>query len=836
MTVVEHVSSAKSVATERIHKKAHVGTLLSFSSLALGMMFALALHAEEPLHLPIIPPSVSRITPVGMERGKTAIFIIEGRNLSEATEVFFDASGMSGKVTQVTDVAEKIAAPRAGEDLGAQVPQGKKQTATLEIMVPKDITPGIHRFRIKTPLGTTNKMVFAVGALPEIKPHETATMGSTAMPEMVALPSTLIGNIAAPGDRNSFQFEGKAGEEMVFAVQASRLGSELKSMLVLSDSAGEMLAAAGKNDTSADAALHYKLTRDGKYTLSITDRDRGGGKDYFYRMDAGPLPSIMSVFPLGVRAGQASEVSVEGFNLGGIRRVKVEALSSAEGWTAMPLEVKSNGGSLLKGAKLAVGSEPEVFEEEPNNTVAKAQAVSLPVTINGHIDGGVKADGNSDEDYFRFHASAGQQLSIDVAAARLGSALDSVIEVLDAKGNAIPRATIRCLNQTTTTLSDRDSRTTGIRLVSTSELHEGDYLMVGDELNRIDIIPDQPDADTNLKGIDDLRLAYLGTSPDVHAVNTPVYKAQVLPPDADLPSNGLPVFRLTWRNDDGGPGYGADSKLDFVAPADGEYILHLKDVRDMEGADFAYRLTLRDATPDYRLKAEPENPNIPRSGSTTMIVSVIARRGEDSPIEIEVKGLPAGVSASPATIFPGQDSTVVVLTADADAPLDTRPAPIQIVGHSMVDGHDMMRTANRSEDGDAALQLASITPAPDVVVTAESREVSIEPGKEVTVTLHVDRHNGFKGRVPCFVQNLPPGVRVVNVGLNGVLVTEAQSSRTFTLRAEDWAKPISQPIYVVGIVESNSPTMHPSASVLLKIAGANETASHADIADHAQHR
>ena len=142
--------------------------------------------------------------------------------------------------------------------------------------------------------------------------------------------------------------------------------------------------------------------------------------------------------------------------------------------------------------------------------------------------------------------------------------LDSVIEVLDAQGNPIPRATIRCLNQTTTTLSDKDSRTMAIRLISTSDLREGDYLMVGDELNRIDFIPDQPDADTILKGVDDLRLAYLGTSPDVHAVNTPVYKAEILPPDAQVPSNGLPVFHLTWRNDDGGPGYGADSKLDLL--------------------------------------------------------------------------------------------------------------------------------------------------------------------------------------------------------------------------------------------------------------------------------
>jgi len=406
----------------------------------------------------------------------------------------------------------------------------------------------------------------------------------------------------------------------------------------------------------------------------------------------------------------------------------------------------------------------------------------------------------------------------------LGSPLDSVIEVLDANGSAIPRATIRCLNQTTTTLSDRDSRGVGIRLVSTAELHERDYLMVGDELNQIDYIPDQPDADTNLKGMDDLRVAYLGTSPDVHAINTPVYKAQILPPDAIFASNGLPVFHLAWRNDDGGPGYGADSKLDFVAPADGDYVLHLSDVRGMEGGDFAYRLTIREAVPDYRLKAEPANPNIPRGGATPVTVSVVANRGFAGPIEIEVKGLPQGVSASPATIAAGQDSTVVVLSAGPDASLDAHPSAVQFVGHARLNGHELVRTANSFGGADPVLQLVSVIPPPDVLVTTDSREVSLEPGKEATVTLHIQRQNGFKGRVPCSVENLPPGVRVVNVGLNGVLVTEDQSSRTITLRAEDWAKPVKQPIYVVATVESNSPTMHPSAPLLLQVAPGKEAA------------
>ena len=95
-----------------------------------------------------------------------------------------------------------------------------------------------------------------------------------------------------------------------------------------------------------------------------------------------------------------------------------------------------------------------------------------------------------------------------------------MIEVLDAQGNSIPRATLRCLNETYVTLFDKDSRLPAIRLVSTSGLHEKDYLMIGDELDQLTIISDQPDADVDLRGADGLRWALLGTSADAHPLNT----------------------------------------------------------------------------------------------------------------------------------------------------------------------------------------------------------------------------------------------------------------------------------------------------------------------------
>jgi hypothetical protein len=69
------------------------------------------------------------------------------------------------------------------------------------------------------------------------------------------------------------------------------------------------------------------------------------------------------------------------------------------------------------------------------------------------------------------------------------------------------------------------------------------------------------------------------------------------------------------------------------------------------------------------------------------------------------------------------------------------------------------------------------------------------------------------------VLNLPPGVRVLDVGLNGVLVNEDETTRTFTLEAKSWVKPIEQPIALTGTVETRSPigSSYASEPILLKI-------------------
>ena len=86
------------------------------------------------------------------------------------------------------------------------------------------------------------------------------------------------------------------------------------------------------------------------------------------------------------------------------------------------------------------------------------------------------------------------------------------------------------------------------------------------------------------------------------------------------------------------------------------------------------------------------------------------------------------------------------------------------------------------------------------------------------MTVHVERRNGFTGRVPLEVRGLPHGVRVLDIGLNGILLTEKDSARTVVLHAEPWVQPTTHPLVVLARREGKG-TEHAARPVLLRVAG-----------------
>jgi hypothetical protein len=296
------------------------------------------------------------------------------------------------------------------------------------------------------------------------------------------------------------------------------------------------------------------------------------------------------------------------------------------------------------------------------------------------------------------------------------------------------------------------------------------------------------------------RLGFLGTTPEYHSVATPVYKVEIHPPGSVFSPNGMPLTPIYYRNDDGGPLYGKDSALEFTAPADGDYLARLSDTRGQQGADYAYRLSIHPPRPDYRVRMNPPHPNVPQGGGVLVDIECERYEGFDGPIAVRLEGLPPGFSATSSVIEAGETSATLLLSAAPDAVTPKLPyaTPIRVVAKARINGQEVVRTVE-PENG---VRLLTVLPNPDVQVATDRREIVIHPGEEVVVEARVARQNKFGGRVPIEVQNLPFGVRVLDVGLNGVLVTEQETARKFTLWCEPWVQPQTRAFYAVAEVEN----------------------------------
>jgi hypothetical protein len=79
---------------------------------------------------------------------------------------------------------------------------------------------------------------------------------------------------------------------------------------------------------------------------------------------------------------------------------------------------------------------------------------------------------------------------------------------------------------------------------------------------------------------------------------------------------------------------------------------------------------------------------------------------------------------------------------------------------------------------------------------APTDEIMIEPGQSVTASLQIERH-GYQGELRFEVENLPHGVIVDNIGLNGIMVRAGENERQVFLTAAKWVRPSERLIHAV---------------------------------------
>ena len=762
--------------------------------------FAASTSSDWPTGNRTTPPTINSVSPRGVPRGATTELTVEGLNLAKTSAVFFSEPGIQARILRIKELPD-LPDVRLGSNGGISTvdlgPLAPRNEVTLELDISPDADVGPVDFRLQTPLGTSPEGRFLIepyyGESADREPNDTPEDAVE-----VFTPAILVGAISKPGDVDYYKIAVRAGEQLVFENGAAMLDSALQPVVSIYDAEQALVRQYGLEGGRSAQYFAHRFDKAGSYYVKIADYEEGGSARHFYRIKMGKFPLALAAYPLGVRKGTTTQIALAGYNLGA-GKIAVPGEASPEYESELILRPKVAAGKTFNKLKLAVGDEPEV-------EAAAAKYIQAPVTVNGKL-----LDPQSD---FRFKARKGEKLVLEVNANRLGSPLDSLLEILDAKGNPVERATVRCELATAVTLNDPSSSGSGMRILSWTGMAVGDTLMVGSELIRVRAMPRGPDDDIRFESFEGRRIGLLDTTPEAHSIDTPVYKVRVYPAGAQFVSNGLPLVRLPYRNDDGGPGYGKDSRLRFSAPSDGEYIVRLRDVRGLHGADYAYRLTVRSPAPDFRLSVEPRNPNVPVGGRIPVTVTALRLDDFDGPIAVSIEDLPAGLSATRGVIEPGRASTTVLLSADDTAHLD-RTVPLRVSGKA-TDGARQLAHWASPED---RLKLIALMPKPDITMEAKTREVVLEPGKTAAVEVEIRRNNNFGGRVPVEVYNLPPTVIVANVGLNGVLIHENENRVSFTLQALPNAEPMDQPIVLSGNIETRADQQNEYASepIMLKV-------------------
>jgi hypothetical protein len=443
-----------------------------------GAALALAvLLASRPTAWAQQSPHIGYVYPGGGRQGTTFAAVLGGQYLNEATNVFVSGTGVGVSILyaerQLTPKEQKELKERldelrkrrkAGTPLTAEETKSIEDIKTrltrfgrnpanpalgefvrLRITVATDAAPGERDLRLRTRFGLSNPLKFEVGPLPEFSlepwrnvPKEafsTAPQIEPAPPPVsITLPATINGQIP-PGAVHRYRFSARAGQHIVIAARARDLIPYLadavpgwfQALLTLYDPQGEEMACADHYRFHQDPVIGCRIPKSGEYTFSIRDSLYRGREDFVYRITVGERPFVTGIFPMGGRAGERTVVSVQGWNLPSDQQ-GLDLRDQAPG--IYPFSVGA-AGAFSPPVPFSVDTLPEGFEKEPNDTLTNAQAVALPVILNGRIDR------PGDEDVFRFEGHGGDRLVAEVDARRLDSPLDSTLRATDATGRLL---------------------------------------------------------------------------------------------------------------------------------------------------------------------------------------------------------------------------------------------------------------------------------------------------------------------------------------------------------------------------------------------------------------
>ena len=716
-------------------------------------------------------PALVRAEPRGVQRGLETRIKLVGSNLVSLKELKLHNPKLSGSI-----------APEA---------EPKSREAWIKLTAAADLPRGAYDISVIGPGGESGTLKIHVDSLPQMVEQATNAISS--------LPMNVWGGLDPMGDSDVFEFEANAGQRLVIDLAAKAIGSKANGVLTLTDLQGKVLASNNDFD-KGDPLLVHTFVDAGRYRISVSDLVLGASQDHFYRLSIGELPCVTGVYPLSISTND-TEVELLGFNLPENRKVTVKPEKIGE----MELRIDPDKFRARRTLKVLVSEMNETAEVEPNNTPEAVTKIRGGSSVAGRI-----AE-KGDVDLFHFNAKAGQNWIIETAAAQRGSPIDTKIEVLHADGKPVERVMLQAVRNSAITFRSINSDTPDCRVENWEEMELNEYLYMNGEVVRLFRAPQGPDSGFLFYTFNGKRRCYFDTSGTAHALDEPCYIVEAHKPGTKLVPNGLPAFTLHYANDDDGDRkLSPDSRLNFIAPKDGAYLVRVTDARGYYGDRFAYRLVVREANPDFKVTLNGANPTVNAGSGQSFSVAAERIDGFDGDITVDIAHLPPGFAAStPIVIQAGHTEAKGTINAAPDAPKPTN-AMSKVTASATIGGKVVKKDVNNLgaiKLGDKPKMFVTLEPA-----SAANPDLTIAPGQTISAMLKIQR-NGHEDLVTFAVDNLPHGVIVDNIGLNGVLIPKGQNEREIFLTAAKWVPETDRLCYAI----ENQTGRQTSTPVMLRV-------------------
>jgi hypothetical protein len=621
--------------------------------LCLTAVFAAVDKSGAPDEVKTRLPVLTSVYPQGWTAGAKVPVTILGEYLDRTQSVIFLDPSVRGRVVEVSFTR-----------------------LALEFDVDPEAPLGPHYFRVVSPRGASNILLFRVGDQPHILEHEPNSRFEEA--QQVVIPATINGRLDFDGDFDFFRFRiPTKGDAWIFDLRSARNGNGLDPALILLDSKGRKLA--HSEDTFIwDPFLAYTFEEPGEYWAVVQPTHVRLDPNFAYQLDIRKAPHLETVSPISIEPGATVEATLFGAGLAGAGKLWFDApgfsgeILEMRGTTARvnihAPESATEGPRTLAVITSGGSSNPAQFLVDSTPRHKGGEQIRIPTSITGTAR-------YRQAERFSFDVKEKDKLIFEVRAQRFGSPVDSILRILDDKGKEI-------------------------------------------------------------------------------AVN-----------------------------DDGafaGVQFNKDSRIAQTFQKAGRYQVEIRNLWKTTGEDFPYELLVRPPRPEASLMLSTDHPYLYPGETGKLKVTVDRRDGFDGPVEIELAGLPAGITADPVEIPAGNKEGEVRLHCAAVPP--GTHAQITITGKGTGPAWQSVKISSGGGEGatyatvrEAAL---AVVEKPQFSLEAAVTTLDLVKGGTAEFVVGIKRAENFTAPIRFSFENLPPGVTAENLTAAG-----ADSSVRIRLKA-----------------------------------------------------